>query len=103
MSFDSFDDTQTKKKVPKETAEDAEEKLLSEYQQLSNVRDENIRLGNTELDTETLLGLQEAYLIANDMTWLKSLSENLQKATERCQYLLFCCLQYIQCSSYFKI
>lgn len=83
MSFDSFDDTQTKKKVAKETAEDAKEKLLSEYQQLSNVRDENIRLGNTELDTETLHGLQEAYLIANHMTWLKSLSENLQKATER--------------------
>jgi len=83
MSFDSFDDTQTKKKVAKETAEDAEEKLLGKYQQLSNLRDENIRLGNTELDTETLHGLQEAYLIANHMTWLKSLSENLQKATER--------------------
>jgi hypothetical protein len=38
-----------------------------------------IKLGNTELDKETLHGLQEAYLIANHMTWLKSLSENLQK------------------------
>jgi hypothetical protein len=47
------------------------------------LRDENIRLGHTELDTETLHGLQEAYLIANHMIWLKSLSENLQKATER--------------------
>lgn len=83
MSFDSLDDTQIKKKVAKETAEDAEEKLLGKYQQLSNLRDENIRLGHTELDTETLHGLQEAYLIANHMTWLKSLSENLQKATER--------------------
>jgi uncharacterized membrane protein YccC len=83
MSFDSLDDTQIKKKVAKETAEDAEEKLLGKYQQLSNLRDENIRLGHTELDTETLHGLQEAYLIANHMTWLKSLSENLQKATDR--------------------
>ncbi|SDW56301.1 FUSC family protein [Flavobacterium degerlachei] len=83
MSIDSFGDTQIKKKVDKETAEDAEEKLLGKYQQLSNLRDENIRLGHTELDTETLHGLQEAYLIANHMTWLKSLSENLQKATER--------------------
>ncbi len=46
------------------------------------IRDENIRQGNTELDTETLHGLQEAYLIANHMSWLKSLSENLKKATE---------------------
>jgi hypothetical protein len=44
MSFDSLDDTQIKKKVAKETAEDAEEKLLGKYQQLSNLRDENIRL-----------------------------------------------------------
>ncbi|MFT5238411.1 MAG: hypothetical protein ACI9M9_002019, partial [Flavobacteriaceae bacterium] len=36
----------------------------------------------TELDTETLHGLQEAYLIANHMSWLKSLSENIKKATE---------------------
>ncbi|MGO4817621.1 FUSC family membrane protein [Flavobacterium sp. W22_SRS_FP1] len=83
MSFDSLDDTQIKKKVAKEPAEDAEEKLMGKYQQLSNLRDENIRLGHTELDTETLHGLQEAYLIANHMTWLKSLSENLQKTTER--------------------
>jgi hypothetical protein len=41
---------------------------LGKYQQLSNLRDENIRLGHTELDTETLHGLQEAYLIANHMT-----------------------------------
>jgi hypothetical protein len=54
---------------------------LGKYQQLSNLRDENIRLGHTELDTETLHGLQEAYLIANHMTWLKSLQKT--KATER--------------------
>jgi hypothetical protein len=55
---------------------------LGKYQQLSNFRDENIRLGHTELDTETLHGLQEAYLIANHMSWLKSLLENIKKATE---------------------
>jgi hypothetical protein len=55
---------------------------LGKYQQLSNLRNENIRLGHTELDTEMLHGLQEAYLIANHMSWLKSLSENIKKATE---------------------
>jgi hypothetical protein len=49
------------KKIDKETVEQAE---LKKYQQLSNMRDENIKQGNTELDTETLHGLQEAYLIA---------------------------------------
>jgi hypothetical protein len=75
MSFDSLD-TQIEKKFTKET-ENAEEKLFK-YQQLSNLRDENIRLGNTELDTETLHGLQEAYLIANHMNWLKPFGK-LQK------------------------
>jgi hypothetical protein len=56
--------------------------LFGKYQQLSNLRDENIRLGNTELDTETLHGLQEAYLIANHMNWLKSLRKTY-KATKR--------------------
>jgi hypothetical protein len=42
------------------------------------LRDENIKLGNTELDTETLHGLQEAYLIANHMTWLKSLQKTFK-------------------------
>jgi hypothetical protein len=55
--------------------------LFGKYQQLSNLRDENIRLGNTELDTETLHGLQEAYLIANHMNWLKSWKT--YKATKR--------------------
>ncbi|MBU2018153.1 MAG: FUSC family protein [Bacteroidetes bacterium] len=58
------------------------EKLLTRYQQLSNLRDENIKKGNIELDTETMHGLQEAYLIANQMSWLKTLSENLKKAME---------------------
>jgi uncharacterized membrane protein (TIGR01666 family) len=83
MSCDSLDHTQLNKKVAEETAEDAQEKLLGNYQHLSKMRDENIRQGNTELDTETLHGLQEAYLISNQMSWLKSLSENLEKATKR--------------------
>ncbi len=83
MSFDSLDHTQVKKKVAEETVEYAQEKLLSKYEKLSNLRDENIKQGNTELDTETLHALQEAYLITNHLGWLKSLSENLKKATER--------------------
>ncbi|CAM2970340.1 FUSC family protein [Flavobacterium frigoris] len=82
-SFDSLDDIHIKKKVDKETVEDAQEKLLGKYQQLSNIRDENIRQGNTALDTDTLHSLQEAYLITNHMSWLISLSENLKKATKR--------------------
>jgi uncharacterized membrane protein YccC len=82
MSFDSLNDAQTNKKVGEETAEDAQDKLQKNYQELSNIRDENIRLGNTKLDTETLHALQEAYLIANHINWLQSLSENLEKATE---------------------
>jgi hypothetical protein len=65
------------------SAEDLQEQLLDKYTQLSNLRDENIKKGNTELDTETLHGLQEAFLIANHINWLKSLSENLKNTTER--------------------
>jgi uncharacterized membrane protein YccC len=83
MSFDSLEHTKIKNKVAEETVEYAQEKLLGKYVQLSNLRDENIKQGNTELDTQTLHGLQEAYLITNHLDWLKSLSENLKKATER--------------------
>ena len=62
--------------------------LLNTYQKLSTQRDENIRKGNTELDLTTLHGLQEAYLIANHMNWLQSLSENLKKTTESYQQSL---------------
>ncbi len=66
----------------------AEEILKNKYEALSNRRDEDIRQGKTELNKETLHALQEAYLIANHMSWLKSLSENLQKATERYRHNL---------------
>jgi hypothetical protein len=73
MSFDSFDDTKSRK----ETAEDAEEKLLGKYQQLSNLRDENIRLGHTELDTETSWSSGSLFdCQSHDL--VKILSENLQ-------------------------
>ncbi len=81
ISLDILNHTQLKKKINEEPVEYALEELLDKYKQLSNLRDENIRKGNSELDTETLQGLQEAYLIANHMSWLKSLSENLKKAT----------------------
>lgn len=84
----NLDETETNEIVNRETVEDAHEKLLDKYQQLSNLRDENIKQGNTEIDTETLHGLQEAYLIANHMSWLKSLSENLLKATERYRFAI---------------
>lgn len=61
--------------------QNAEEKLLETYKNLSDKRDENIKKGQDELDQDTLHQLQEAYLIANHMSWLKSLSENLKKST----------------------
>jgi uncharacterized membrane protein (TIGR01666 family) len=82
-SFDSLEHTEIEEKIKNETVEEAEDKLFGKYQQLSNLRDENIKKGNTELDTKTLHSLQEAYLISNHMSWLKSLSESLKKATER--------------------
>ncbi|WP_223266383.1 FUSC family protein [Gelidibacter gilvus] len=63
--------------------EEAQEKLMETYYSLSRMRDENIQNGHTELDTETLHNLQEAYLIANQLIWLKTLSENLRKATSK--------------------
>lgn len=75
--------TQIIKEDSEETVENAQKMLLGKYHQLSNLRDENIRQGNTDLDTETLHNLQEAYLITNHLSWLKSLSENLKKSTER--------------------
>lgn len=58
------------------------EKLLHKYQELSDTRDKNLQDGNTELDQETLHHLQEAFLIANHMKWLQSLSKSLYKATQ---------------------
>ena len=84
MSYDILEDKNIGQKVPDEIVNDAQEKLLGKYDQLSNLRDENIRQGHTAIDTDTLHELQEAYLITNQMIWLKSLSENLIKDIERC-------------------
>ncbi|TDU39386.1 putative membrane protein (TIGR01666 family) [Gelidibacter sediminis] len=61
--------------------EKAQDKLMESYHSLSRARDEDILKGETELDTESLHHLQEAYLISNQLIWLKTLSENLKKAT----------------------
>jgi|TARA_R110000737_G_scaffold182215_1_gene205613 uncharacterized membrane protein (TIGR01666 family) len=63
------------------TQKEAQEKLLQAYYDLSHERDEDIEKGNIELKTEDLHHLQEAYLISNQLSWLKTLSENLKKAT----------------------
>ncbi len=83
VSFDSLEHNKVEEKISEEAAAQAQETLLKSYEQLSTKRDENIQKGNTDLDTETLHSLQEAFLIKNHMNWLLSLSENLKKATER--------------------
>ncbi|MFD2914301.1 FUSC family protein [Psychroserpens luteus] len=83
LAFDCLEDTQSENQIVEAPVEDAHKKLFGKYEQLSNLRDEHIKQGHTKIDTETLHGLQEAYLIANHMNWLKSLSENLKKATEQ--------------------
>ncbi len=65
-----------------ETIKEAQETLLKTFQDLSHERDENIQKGHTQINTDTLHQLQEAYLVSNQLVWLKSLSENLKKATE---------------------
>jgi uncharacterized membrane protein YccC len=67
--------------LDEKTIKNAEDSLLKTYQILSENRDKNIEKGNTDLNTETLHNLQEAYLISNQLIWLKTLSENLKKAT----------------------
>ncbi|MGK0414117.1 MAG: putative membrane protein YccC [Polaribacter sp.] len=80
LSSDILEHKKVEKEVCKEKNEDAQDKLFDTYKKLSNLRDENIKKGKKELDTETLHQLQEAYLISNHLNWLKSLSESLKKA-----------------------
>ncbi|UAM99390.1 FUSC family protein [Polaribacter litorisediminis] len=79
-SSDILKHKKIEKEVCKEKNEEAQDKLFDTYKKLSNLRDENIKKGKKELDTETLHQLQEAYLISNHLNWLKSLSESLKKA-----------------------
>ncbi|WP_040279056.1 FUSC family protein [Psychroserpens damuponensis] len=81
LTYGYLDDNSTAEILEELPLEDAQDKLYTKYKDLSNLRDENIKKGHTEIDTETLHGLQEAYLIANHMNWLQSLSEHLKKAT----------------------
>ena len=83
LSFNSLESNEIKNKITEDTTEDAQEKLIKKYTHLSNLRDKNIEQGNTEIDTDTLHELQEAFLISNHMSWLRTLSENLQKATKK--------------------
>jgi len=82
-SYSILEQMETTPKAQELPDEAAEEKLLETYKNLSKKRDENIEKGQGELDQETMHRLQEAYLIANHMSWLKSLSENLKKATSK--------------------
>lgn len=83
-----LDQTQADCETTSIDIEKAQEKLMQSYHSLSNTRDENILKGEIELDTETLHNLQEAYLISNQLVWLKTLSENLKKSTLKYQELL---------------
>ncbi|QRM87899.1 hypothetical protein FG167_01225 [Lacinutrix sp. WUR7] len=59
----------------------AHEKLQKRYAYLSQKRDIAIQAGQTQIDTKTLLNLQEAHLISNQLLWLKSLAINLNNVT----------------------
>ncbi len=81
MSCDQLEGVSPDQQTNTETIEDAQEMLLKTFHDLSNERDENIQKGKTQINTDTLHHLQEAYLISNQLIWLKSLSETLKKAT----------------------
>lgn len=89
LSSDILEYNQIEKEVSSEKIKDAQEKLFDTYKKLSNLRDENIKKGKKELDTETLHQLQEAYLISNHLNWLKSLSESLRKAIGKYHIITF--------------
>ena len=71
------------KQANAETIKNAQDVLLKTFQNLSHKRDKNIKKGNTEISTKDMHELQEAYLIPNQLIWLKSLSENLKRATRK--------------------
>ncbi|MFT5753012.1 MAG: putative membrane protein YccC [Flavobacterium sp.] len=81
MSSDQVENLTPNQQIDSETINEAEETLLKTFQELSQKRDKNIEKGYTEMNTDSLHHLQEAYLISNQLIWLKSLSENLKKAT----------------------
>ncbi|QDO93995.1 hypothetical protein FNB79_08365 [Formosa sediminum] len=62
---------------------EAEDILLYNFQKLSKKRNKEIEAGKTVIDKALLNDLQEAYLVYNQLLWLKGLSENLKKSTEK--------------------
>lgn len=62
-----------------------QEKLLASYTNLSNARDQNIKAGQTKIDKKSLIRLQEAHLISNQLIWLQTLSDNLKKVSRKYQ------------------
>ena len=83
LAQDSLEETTSQNNLTNNKADDAQNKLLDKYKDLAHTRDENIKQKNEELDTETLHALQEAYLISNQLGWLVSLSDNLERCTKR--------------------
>ncbi|WP_371736631.1 FUSC family membrane protein [Cellulophaga sp. HaHaR_3_176] len=63
--------------------ETAQEKLKNSYDILSNKRDQQIKAGQTIIDKQMRTQLQEALLINNQLTWLKTLSEDIHKSTKK--------------------
>ena len=59
----------------------AYKKLQKRYHKLSKKRDLDIKSGQIYIDKKTLLQLQEAHIISNQLLWLKSLSTNLKNVT----------------------
>ncbi|MGJ5642278.1 FUSC family membrane protein [Formosa sp. S-31] len=61
----------------------AQSKLLNSYTSLSEARNKELNAGVTDITPETLNYLQEAHLIYNQLTWLKTLSDNLKNSTKK--------------------
>ena len=59
----------------------AEDNLLFHYKTLSEERDLEISHGQLNIKSEMLASLQEVHLLYNQLTWLKNLSQDLNKKT----------------------
>lgn len=79
ISCDLLENVEPNQQTDTKTIKEAQDALLKTFYNLAHKRDESIQKGITEINTETLHQLQEAYLISNQLIWLKSLSENLKK------------------------
>lgn len=63
--------------------ETAQERIKNSYEVLSKKRDQQIKEGKTTIDKQMRLQLQEALMINNQLTWLKTLSEDIQRTTKK--------------------